>query len=466
MPNFYYPYPALEGGILDLVLGRQLAVRRKEEIEAGQQAQVDQQNRQSLTQGITSAVGNVGGAFIGSAAANGMTDLTPMQRTQLAASFAPGLSNVGQAAGQISGAQEAGQRQQSSQDFAMQRMAQGAFADQTGSMIPNMQQLELQGQSLQAAPITPPDNIGPTPGMFAGSAEAADPGAVPSPTYNPASTQAYKSAQRFVAGFDARMGIETPSGQRDLQASLGQKYEESRQVMKRSQAPPAPATYEQLIQAGPHNGGIALTPDGGIISGKDFKFTPPSAKRFVAPETPEETEGILNSRIGAEPVARLRAQGYELVIQQDGSIDEIEPKPEKQVKKDNSYIDYVEKRMKVIGDIKLPLESINSEWSGIQTFIAKQELESEYRNLTSFDEFKDKLSSEDPQFAQALKVITEAQMMSITGDVPDSVRRAAKESAEYILLSFAKIGDAFPSMKTNVKSGARKLLDIAEELVQ
>ena len=461
MINRYYQLPAWNAGINDFLASRYAAIQEKEALEKGYQAQADAQRNQA----IAGAVGNVATAGIGAYAASKMPDLSQLEQLQLASSFSPALGGIGQAAGAI------GNRRAASAEGALNRQAR---ADLRGQI--SQSRLEEQAAELYAAkygqqipnslagfegltgglPIPPADGIGPTQGVDAGTmAPNLFGGGMPSPTHNPASTASYRRAQRLTTAYDnmPRGGMD-PSELQAIEQQIGPQVQQARELLKNNEPPPPPVTHEELLEAGPHNGGYTMFPDGRVGSvddkgkwtyGQPVKFNADEVafKRYEA-SIAQEMELSGSSRHDAARAVNERTVKANLIRQYDddgnyigmanvsgGDVDWDEVSGRGSGTDDDFMAEFIKNEaVRKGGDFDL--EKTIEKGLNTKEKIDEYNLGKTYRKSKSMDELMSVLFSRDPKLKKSMEVVEQIQAMSMTGDVDPKTQLIGREAARYI----------------------------------
>lgn len=449
MINRYYPRPAILTGIGDFLVNFAAARKAKQEAESQLEAQASQQQSSALA----NFAGSVGGAAAGGLLANRFGgDLNAMQRMQLATSFVPGLEGASRAAGGIGRDQAIGERQQALQDRAIQGDAYlagiRAYIDQHGQLPPGLDQLgSFDAVGAPGGPAGPPS----------------DAGGVPSPVYNPSSMPAYQKAQRMVQAYDAHMMRPMSQDERAaIQQQLGPEIAKARQVLARSQPPPPPRTYEEMLQAGAHNGGVTRTDDGRLIyparGGGMSISNPPRTDGEADTYTTARDAFIQQAQQSGTPALEAMKQwnrewAAAHVVEGERGTTVINPKTG-EVKYDErnrggSLRDsfdpqkYMEQRMTPKGDVEGPsAKTVLGEIDSIYKGLSDLEVKNKYRQAESLAQLVGFASEQDPQFGAAMQAIEEAKAMSITGPLDHETSRGVRNAAIYAANKLSEIENA------------------------
>lgn len=259
----YYQLPATTTGIGDFLTNFNAVRQQNQAIESQLEAQRDQRRVNLGVTGLATAIGGAAGAMAAPAGASAFAG--GLQGANLGAGVGNMLSGGGiggfqQAARDTLAYMNRGEDRQFDAaaqaaalasrermpgleaDADLRKLNAATYYKQYGELPPTTAaEMETRfGPGAYGAPVQPgqvPDEMGPPIGGMGGGSE---PGGVPTPTINPASTPAYREAQQLVQSYDQLTSRPLPpSEMAAIQAQYGPQVQQARQLLQRS-APPGP----------------------------------------------------------------------------------------------------------------------------------------------------------------------------------------------------------------------------------
>lgn len=231
----------------------------------------------------------------------------------------------------------------------MQQINAGALPELSTAALSEYEQQAAMAQGGQ--PNMSPSGQGP-----AGEGGMSSPGGVPMPSQNPAMTAEHQRSkdrlgQLLLESENIDRNPYMPAEERrSAHAALTPHIVKAREMLQRYPQQKAPTTYEELVQAGVHNGGVTPMPGGGVLVPKGVTWADgPKAAPAEPPSTPEQAESVFRTRVSNYD-AKVK-EGYDFVLQNDGKIEVI--KPEKQEKdsgvKRSTYQQARTQALKILG---------------------------------------------------------------------------------------------------------------------